>query len=70
MLFLLSYVNVPISTNKDIIFILKNVRGGGGELRLFHEHPKIWYAHCRRYLIFYLSYDYVTCYTYRLCCPD
>ena len=34
------------------------------------ELPKIWYIRCRRYLIFYLSYDYVTWYTYRLCCPD
>ena len=33
------------------------------------DRPKIWHARHRGYLIFYLSYNHVTCYTYRFCCP-
>ena len=44
-----------------------NMLGGGGVL-LSHERRKIWCGRRRRYFIFYLSYDHVTWYTYRLCC--
>ena len=38
-------------------------------MRLPPERPKMWHVWRRGYLIFYLSYDLVTWYTYRLCCP-
>ena len=48
------------------IFFLRNVRGDGPP----PERPKIRYARRRGYPIFYLSYNHVTWYTYRLCCSD
>ena len=38
--------------------------GGDGRVFLSPERPKIWYVRRRRYLIFYLSYDHVSWYTY------